>query len=294
MKPVPFDYFAPTTRAEALALLAAQGDDAKLLAGGQSLVPAMNFRLARPTCLIDLNRIADLAGIAVGDDGTVVIGAMTRQVALERSALVAARLPLLSEALPWIAHPQIRQRGTLGGSLAHADPAAELPALAVTLGARLRLQSQSGERWVAADEFFLGVMTTALDPAELLTEMALPALPAHTGTAFAEVARRHGDYALVGAAATVTLDSDAAVADCRLVFFAVGDGPVIASAATDMLRGQRPSAALIAAAARAAEAELDPASDIHATAAYRRQLAQVLARRTLARAAERARATLAA
>lgn len=288
MKPAPFEYHVPTDRHAALALLAESGFDAKILAGGQSLVPAMNFRLARPTILIDVNRIDDLFGVRVADDGSTLLGAMTRQRELERSPLIAERVPLIAEAMPHIAHPQIRNRGTLGGSLAHADPAAELPALAVALDARLRLQSQSGERWMPAADFFLGVLTTALEPDEMLVEIAIPALPARTGTAFDEVARRHGDYAMAGAAAVVTLNEDGTIARSALVLMAVGDAPIHVRA-IEALRGQQPTPETIREAAESIDAEIDPPNDLHATAAYRRHLVKGLARATLARAVERAR-----
>ncbi|HEX6289324.1 MAG TPA: xanthine dehydrogenase family protein subunit M [Herpetosiphonaceae bacterium] len=288
MKPAPFEYHAPTTRDEALALLAEGGFDAKVLAGGQSLVPAMNFRLARPALLIDVNRIDDLSGIRPADDGGVSIGALTRQRAVERSPLIAERLPLLAEAMPHIAHPQIRSRGTIGGSLAHADPAAELPALSLALDARLRLQSQQAERWLPAAEFFLGILTTALEPEELLVEIAIPALPPRTGTAFDEVARRHGDYAMAGAAAVVTLAEDGTIAESRLVLLAVGDIPVPIRSVTQALRGAQPTEDAIRAAVESIDAEIDPPTDLHATAAYRRYLVKNLARSTLLRAVERA------
>src|SRR5262245_47941340 len=177
MKPAPFEYFSPTNREEALSLLAEYTGEAKPLAGGQSLVPSMNFRLAQPSILVDLNGITDLFGIEAASDGGLRIGAMTRQRSVERSPLVAERAPLIAEAMPHIAHPQIRNRGTFGGSLAHADPAAELPALAVALDARLRVQSSNGERVIPASEFFLGLFTTLLEPDELLVEVEIPPLP---------------------------------------------------------------------------------------------------------------------
>ena len=285
MKPAPFEYYAPRSLEEALALLAQHGYDAKPLAGGQSLVPAMNFRLAQPAVLVDLNGLADLAGITDGPSG-LRVGAMTRQRAVERDSLVAQRAPLLAETLPYIAHPQIRNRGTLGGSLAHNDPAAELPSVAVALDAHLRLRKQGGERLVAASDFFLGIFTTALEPDELLVAVEFPALPPRTGVAFEEMARRHGDYALVGCAARVTLGENGTVADGRLVFFSVGDGPVQAVSTLATLRGQRPSAEAIGAAAEAVGGDIDPPSDIHASAEFRRHLARVLARRALTRAIE--------
>jgi carbon-monoxide dehydrogenase medium subunit len=288
MKPAPFEYHAPTIRDEVLALLAEQGDEAKVLAGGQSLVPAMNFRLAQPAILIDLNGVDDLFGIDVLEDGSVRIGAMTRQRSVERSTAIKERAPLIAEAMPAIAHPQIRNRGTFGGSLAHADPAAELPALAVALNARMHVQSHQADRWISAEDFFLGVLTTALESDELLVEVTIPPLPPRTGTAFAEVARRHGDYAMVGAAAVVSLANDGTIEQCNLVFFAIGDLPLHAHAAEQALRGARPTPEAIKAASEAIDVNIDPPSDMHATAAYRRYVAKGLARKTLTHAVERA------
>src|SRR3954467_13644651 len=226
MKPAPFDYEAPASLDAALDLLARHGADAKILAGGQSLIPVMNFRLAEPALLIDINRVAELDFIRRDGDGTLRIGALTRQRRLERDSLVAEAAPLLHEAVPFIAHPQIRNRGTFGGSLAHADPAAELPALAVALGARFRLRRAGGDRWVAAEDFFAGLFATALEPDEMLVEAAIPPSPARTGWAFLEAARPHGDYAQVGVAARVTLDDSGRCREARLVYLSVGDAPV--------------------------------------------------------------------
>jgi len=288
MKPAPFDYFAPGTADEALALLDEHGDAAKPLAGGQSLIPAMNFRLARPQVLVDLNRAADLSYIR-SDKAGLAVGAMTRQRAVERSDLVARAAPLLAEAMPWIAHPQIRNRGTVGGSLAHADPSAELPAVALALEARFRARSAAGERSIAVADFFKGMLETALQPGELLVEVTLPALPPRTGTAFLEVARRHGDYALVGVAVVVTLDPKGRCQAARIACLSVGDGPVLAVEAGKTLVGQKRSDELLRAAAdAAAKDDVDPPSDIHASAAYRRRLVAALTRRALGRAFERA------
>jgi len=288
MKPAPFAYHRPATLDEALALLAEHGGEAKPLAGGQSLIPAMNFRLARPAVLVDLNRVAELGYVRAGRDG-LQIGAMTRQRAVERSDAVRSAAPLLAEAMPFIAHPQIRNRGTVGGSLAHADPAAELPAVMLALEARFRARGPQGERWIPAGEFFTGILETALGPDELLLEVVVPKSPARTGYAFAELARRRGDYALVGVAARVTLDRRGRCQAARITLFSVGDGPVLAAAAAAMLDGQEPSLeAMRAAADAAAQRDIDPPSDIHASAAYRRRLAAVLTRRALARAVERA------
>lgn len=290
MKPPPFEYFAPTTAAEALALLAQHGYEAKPLAGGQSLIPTMNFRLAQPGILIDLNSISELAYIRPGDDGGLRIGAMTRQRQVERDPLVAERAPLIHETMPYIAHPQIRNRGTFGGSLAHADPAAELPAVTTALNARFCARSQRGDRWLPANEFFVSLFTTALEPDELLVEIALPPLPPRSGWAFTEMARRHGDYALVGVAAVITLDERDRCQAAKLVFLSVGDGPVEAQQAVQSLIGQTPTPEAIRAAAEtAAQVDIAPNSDIHASAAFRRHLARVLAQRVLNQAVERAK-----
>lgn len=290
MKPAPFDYEAPESLAAALDLLAHHGGEAKLLAGGQSLIPVMNFRLAQPALLIDLNRLSDLDFIRSREDGGLSLGAMTRQRRLERDLLVRERAPLLAETLPWVAHPQIRNRGTLGGSLAHADPAAELPAVALALDARFRLQKAGGERWIDARDFFIGLFASALEPDEILTEVALPPPPPRTGWAFLEIARRHGDYAQVGVAARVSLDDSGRCREARLVYLSVGEGPVDARGAAGLLAGTDLSAeAVEAAAEKAAGEEMEPCGDIHATADYKRHLARVLTRRVLKQAAARAR-----
>ena len=287
MKPPVFEYHRPGSVDEALALLERHGGDAKPLAGGQSLVPAMNFRLAQPAVLVDLNGLDALAGIAAVDGG-LRIGAMTRHRAVEKSALVAERAPLLAETMPFIAHPQIRSRGTVGGSLAHADPAAELPAVMVALEATLLLKSRAAERQIAAGQFFTGFFATALEPGELVVAIELPPAAPQTGWAFEEVARRHGDYALVGVAALVTLDGKGRCAKARIALLSVGEGPQLATKAAAALAGQEPAAAAIRAAAEAVNEEIDPPSDIHASAPYRRQLARVLTRRALERAVARA------
>ncbi len=289
MKPAPFEYHRPTTLEEALDLLGRYAFEAKLLAGGQSLIPVMNFRLAQPGVLIDLNGIAELAYIRE-QDGALAIGAMARQREAERSELVARRAPLLREALPFVAHPQIRNRGTMGGSIAHADPAAELPAVMLALEARVRLRGPGGERVLAAEEFFTGIFGTALEAEEILTEIEIPAPAPRSGFAFAEISRRHGDYALAGVAAVVTLDEEGRCERARITLLSVGGGPVFAREAGALLRGEPLSdEAIRAAAEAAAQRDIDPPADIHASAAYRRQLVEVLVRRTLPRAVERAR-----
>lgn len=288
MKPAPFEWYPATTTAEALALLAEHGHDAKPLAGGQSLIPAMNFRLARPAVLVDINGIAELSGVAAQPDGMLRIGAMTRQRALERSGVVASHAPLVAEALPWVAHAAIRTRGTLGGSIAHGDPAAELPAVLTALGARYLLQSSAGQRWLAADEFMTGLFVTALEPGELLVAIEIPPMAPRTGWAFLEMARRHGDFALAGVACTLTLDSADICQGARIAAFGVGDGPVMCVKAAAVLVGAAPEPKVIGEAAAAVAAEVDPPSDIHASGEYRRSLTEVLTRRALTRAAERA------
>jgi CO/xanthine dehydrogenase FAD-binding subunit len=292
VKPAPFDYLAPDSLAAVLAALAQHGADAKVLAGGQSLIPVMNFRLAQPALLVDLNRVPDLAWVRAADGGGLSLGAMTRQRRLERDPLVAERAPLLAEAVPYIAHPQIRNRGTVGGSLAHADPAAELPAIAVALSARLRLARAGGERWVEAEDFFQGLLTTALEPDELLVEIVLPPPAPRTGWSFMEIARRHGDYAQVGIAALVMLDESGRCREARLTYLSVGSAPVVARRAGESLAGRELTpAALAEAAALAAAEEIQPTSDVHATAAFKRHLARVLTARALGRAVARARGT---
>ena len=288
MKPAPFAYEAPDTLEAALASLSAHGDEAKVLAGGQSLIPVMNFRLARPAVLIDLNRLAELDFIRRDESGALRVGALTRQSRLERDLLVPEIAPLLAEAVPHIAHPQIRNRGTVGGTLAHADPAAEMPAVAVALGARLRLQSSRSERWIDAADFFSGLFTTDLAPDELLVEVEFPALPRRTGTAFLEIARRHGDYALAGIAVTVTTDDSGTCTGASLVAMSVGDRPTLSVSLAGVLQGQQGGEALYQSAATAVEAEIEPVGDIHASTDFKRHLSGVLTRRALTKAFERA------
>jgi len=290
MKPPPFEYYNPTTVDEALSLLAEHGYDAKPLAGGQSLIPIMNFRLAQPAILVDLNNISELSYIQPDEGGGLRLGAMTRHHQVEHDPLIAERAPLIFEAMPKIATSQIRSRGTFGGSIAHADPSAELVAVSVALGGRFRLRSQSGEREAAASEFFLGMFTTLLEPQELLVEATFPAMPARTGWALMEVARRPHDFALVGVAAVLSLDEQERCQDTRIVFLSVGDGPVTAHHAAEVLRGQVPTPELMRAAAETAAADdVDPSSDIHASSAYRRHLVKVLTRQALELAFERAK-----
>ena len=284
MKPAPFEYHAPDSLEAALALKAEHGDEAKVLAGGQSLIPAMNFRVAQPSILIDLNKIRDLRFIEE-QNGDLRVGAMTLQAKAEKDSTLEQVSPLLHETIPNIAHSQIRNRGTIGGSLAHADPAAELPVVATALGARMRAQSKDGDRWIDVDEFFSGMFTVSLLPKEILVEIAFPKMEANTGWAFVEVARRQGDYAMAGLAALITVDSTGQCSAAKLVFLNVGDGPISASKAAASLVGEKLSEKNFAEAARiASQEEIMPFGNVHASPEYQRHLSEVLARRALATA----------
>jgi carbon-monoxide dehydrogenase medium subunit len=289
MKPAPFEYRVPESLDEALDLVREHGGDAKLLAGGQSLVPAMNFRVVQPAMLIDLNRVAELSYVHQEGQTGLRIGAMTRERTLEFDPLIASRAPLLSEATPYVAHPQIRNRGTLGGSLANADPAAELPVIMLALGARLKARSSKGERWVAAQDFFSGMFTTDLASDEILVEIELPSIPARTGWSFMEVAPRPGDYALMGVAVVITLDESGVCRHARLVYLNAGDGPVEARQAAALLEGRIIKEPMIQeAAALASGVEISPFGNIHASPEFQRHLATTLTQRALKRALERA------
>jgi len=285
MKPAAFEYHAPTSLSDAVALLARFGEDARPLAGGQSLVPLMNFRLARPAHLIDLNGIDEMNFLKTAD-GKLRIGAMTRQRQLERSSAVRRRWPLLTAATGYIGHVQIRNRGTVGGSLAHAFPSAELPVTMVTLGAEFVLKRTGGQRIVRAEDFFLGTMTTVLEPGELLSEIRVPAARANTGWSFQELTRRYGDFALAGAAALVTLDDKGDITHARLTL--TGETPIRAVKAAEALLGEKPSETLFREAARHATEGLEQDSDMHASAEYRCRACAVLARRALTQAGQRA------
>jgi carbon-monoxide dehydrogenase medium subunit len=287
MKPAPFEYHAPHSLEEVLSLKSQHGEEAKLLAGGQSLVPAMNFRVVQPTMLVDLNRVAELSYIRE-ESATIRIGAMTRERHLEFDSTIEKRTPLLHEAVPFIAHPQIRNRGTIGGSLVHADPAAELPMLMVALSARLKAKKNSGERWIEAKDFFAGMFTTALEPDEILVEIELPFMPLRTGWSFMEVAPRAGDYAMMGVAALVTLDEKGKCTSAKLVYLNAGDGPVDAVEAAKSVEGEKLNEKLIeSAAAHASEKEINPFGNVHASADFQRHLAKVLTKRAIQQAAQR-------
>lgn len=290
MKPPPFAYHLPASLPEALDVLGQLGDEAKVLAGGQSLIATLSLRLAHPAHLVDINRL-DGPSTHIGErDGGLTIGALVRQRTAETDARVRERCPLMAQALPYIGHTQIRNRGTVCGSLAHADPASELPAVAAALDGEMVAQSaQRGARVIPAADFFLGYLTTALAPDELLVELRLPPWPTGAGCSFQEVARRHGDFALAGVAAVVQLDERGTCTDVRLAATGVGPGPVRARGAEGLLKGQPFSPEAANAAAERLGQEIDPLTDVQATAAYRRHVATVLTRRALEEAASRAR-----
>ncbi len=287
MKPPPFEYFDPTTIDETVSVLQHYGDDAKVLAGGQSLMPLLNFRLARPAAVIDINGVGELDYLRK-DDGWLTIGALVRQRTAELSELVTHSCPMLAEALPFIGHFQIRNRGTIAGSLAHADPAAELGGVAVALGAELKIKGPRDYRTIPAEQFFISYLTTAVAPNELLVEVRFPTARPRTGYAFAEFARRHGDFALVGVAAVVELDEARRCSDVRLVFTGVGPAPLLFTDAKGQLRGEILTGKEMNAFALHVAASLKPESDLHASGEYRRELAGVLAERALSTAAARA------
>ena len=287
MKPAPFRYVAPTTLDEALELLFQNGRSARVLAGGQSLIPMLNFRSVQLDLLVDINRLSELDFVREGPGGGLRIGGLTRQRRLEFDPLVAMRAPLMHQAVPYVAHPVIRNRGTLGGSLAYADPAAEQPAVNLALGARFRAVNQRGSRWIAAEDFFRGFSRTALRPDELLVEVEIPPMAERTGWGFCETARRQGDRVMMGVAALVTLDEAGDCRQARLVYMNAGDTPMLAPAAVDLLRGNPLTPeAMHAAALTASQEEIDPAGDIDTPAGYQRFLAHELTLRALRQAQE--------
>jgi CO/xanthine dehydrogenase FAD-binding subunit len=281
MKPAPFKYIAASSLDHALSLKAEYGDDARFLAGGQSLMPAMNFRLARPEVLIDVNPLRDCAGIIRSEAGDIRIGALTRYRTLERDAEFLMACPLFADALPHIAHPQIRNRGTIGGNLSHADPASELPAIAVAMQARMRLKSSRGKREIPASEFFLGLLTTDIQSDEMLVEIVFPPPMPRSGACFMEIARRRGDFALAGVAAAITLDEEQRCSGVRLALCGVGETPVDASDAAQALVGQRCTDGSIAALAAEIGDALTPSGNVHASPDYQRHVAGVLTKRVM-------------
>jgi CO/xanthine dehydrogenase FAD-binding subunit len=282
VKPAPFAYDAPPSLDAALAVLAQHGDEATVLAGGQSLVPLLNFRLARPALVVDINRLEELAYLR-RPNHALRIGALTRMRTLEHSELVASRWPVLGEAARFVGHPQIRSRGTVGGSVAHADPAAELPVVLTALDARFHLRSARGARVVGARELFVTYLTTSIQPDELLVEIEVPPVRPGTGAAFVEHARVHGDFALAGAAAVVVLDPTGACADASIALLGAAPVPARATRAEDVLVGARLDDESVREAAAEAVRDVEPAGDVR----YRRALLEELVRRTLVTARER-------
>ena len=286
MKPVSFDYFAPTTVNEAVALLEEHGDDAKILAGGQSLVPMMNFRLVRPTCLVDINQIKDLAYIHEKDD-RLHIGAITRHRDLETSTLVQQSNGLLFEGVQLIGHTAIRTRGTVGGSIIHADPTAELPAILAALDGEVRLIGPNGQRTISWRDLFVTFFTTVIEPVEICDEIIIPKLPSSAGWAFEEFTRRHGDFAVAGVAAVIVADNNDCCTDARLAITGTAPTPIRATQAESFLVGKSLTQTTLDEAGRLVSTEVEPESDVHATANYRQHLAGALTTRALQRAVER-------
>ena len=287
MKPAPFKFIAASSLDHALSLKAEYGDDARFLAGGQSLIPAMNFRLARPAVLIDINGLAALAN-ADRSGQEIRVGALTRYRTLEQDSAFLNACPLFADAMPHIAHPQIRNRGTIGGNLSHADPASELPAVAVAMGARMRLKSKGAERELAAADFFVGLLTTGIQPDEMLVETIFPAAAERSGSSFRELARRRGDFAIAGVAAIVTLDEDRRCSRVRLALCGVGETPVEASNAVACLIGQTCTDKSMGEAAANVRDAIAPSGNVHASVDYQRHVAGVIAHRALATAYQRA------
>ncbi|MBR0684321.1 FAD binding domain-containing protein [Bradyrhizobium manausense] len=278
MKPAPFEYVRPDSLAEACDLLIGD-EDARIIAGGQTLIPMLAMRLARPTRLVDILRIGELRGIRIERDA-IVIGAVTRQVEVERSETVQRTLPLLTKALPWVGHPPTRNRGTVGGSIANADPSAEIPLVAVTLGAEIEIESSSGRMAMTADEFFIGPMLTSVMPGDCVCAVRFPIWAYRwVGTAFHEVSARQSDFAFVAAAAQVAIDGDGKCAEAALGLGGVGDRAVRVEVST--LVGAKPTASAISDVVRAAIRDLEASSDLHATAAYRQRVAAALGIRAL-------------
>ncbi len=291
MKPAPFEYFVPESLQESLELLDRFGDDAKVLAGGQSLMPLMNLRLARPSVIIDINRLTALQAISTAPAGGLVVGALTRQRTIERSGVVKEQNPLLAATIPLIGHFQIRNRGTLGGSLVHADPAAELPALSVVLECELTLMSKGAARKVAAESFYQGYLTTATRPGELLTEIYLPSWQGGDLWAIEEISRRKGDFAIVGVMLKLQPDANRAIASARVVAFGIGGRPQRLQRAEAFLAGRKAEPRLADELGKIVAADLDPDSDLHASAEYRKEVGGVLARRALLSALARRKRT---
>jgi CO/xanthine dehydrogenase FAD-binding subunit len=291
LKPSPFDYVRPQSLDEALTVLGVHGDNSKVLAGGQSLIPMLNFRIASPERLIDINQLSQLAYLR-RRAGILYIGALTRHATLENSRLVARSWPLLHEAIGWVAHPQIRNRGTIGGSVAHADSAAELPVALVALDATFKARSLRGERIIDWRDFFVSALTTALRPDELLVEIQVPATKPRHGFSFEEYSRRNGDFALAGAAVSLSLDETGRCADAAIGLLGAALTPVRAERAEALLRGSQLDAASASAAAAAAAEASSPGADVHGSVEYRKRLLEVLVCRAVVTAARRAKENL--
>ena len=291
MKPASFEYFAPTSLEEALERVAEVGNEGgKILAGGQSLIPAMNFRLAQPAYLIDLNRIPELFYINPAPNGDILVGTMSRDSTIEKSKEVGAVVPMLHECLPFIGHPQIRNRGTIGGAIAHGDPAGQIPVVAVAQNFGLHIKSKSMDRWVDAENFYTSMYTNVLEADEMLVEIRLPKLPAHSGTSYKQMARQTGASALVGVATMLSLDADEICTNARVVFLGIGEIPVLSKVIPDALRGQKVNEALILDAVDTCVSdELDPGQDMHATSDFRRHLSRVLGKSALLESLARAK-----
>jgi aerobic carbon-monoxide dehydrogenase medium subunit len=292
VKPRALRYTRPESVAEAVAALAAQDVEAKVLAGGQSLVPLMSMRLAAPELLVDINRLAELSYVVVGD-GLVRVGALARHAEVLACPAAAAAQPLLRQALQFVAHPAIRNRGTTVGSIVHADPAGEMPAVLALLAGSVFVASAAGQRLIPAGEFFLGPLESAVQPGELATEARFPVLQGAAGTGFAEISRRRGDYAICGVAVLAWLAGDGRVGGAKAAYLSVGPAPAVLDL-TEAVAGRAADTASFPAAAKLARAGIEPGSDIHATAGYRRHLAGVLTERALAEALAQARAAAAA
>ena len=288
MKPAPFDYVIPSTLDEAIGCLADEDVESHVLAGGQSLIAAMNMRMARPELLVDLGKLDELDFIRE-EGGDLHIGAMTTKRTVEFSPVVENTQPLMHAATILIAHPQIRNRGTVGGSVAHADPAAEYPAVALLLEAEITAKGSNGERTIAASDFFISYFTTALEEGEILTQLRIPAMAPGTGWSFKEFSRRHGDFAMAGVGVTLNLDAAGHCENTKIVGFALGPTPIRAAALEEAINGERPSPELFAAAChKMTDGIEDPTSDVHASVEYRRDLAATLAERACAEAVGRA------
>lgn len=290
MKPAKFDYYAPTSLEEALDKLAELGYDGKVLAGGQSLIAAMNFRMARPTALVDLNNVPELSYIRPTENGGLAIGTMTRVFTVENDAEVTRKFPLLTEVAKFIAHPQIRRRGTFGGAIAHADPAGQLPSISVLMNMKALIRRKGEERWVDGQDLIIGPFMTVIEPDEMLVELVLDPWQPRTGYKYVQVARQSGGYAQSAVASIVTLDEKGSCKDVRMVLMSVGEVPILSQKAGEILIGNAPTREAIEEVAEVvSNEEIDPATDLHATADYKRSITRVLAVRSLTEAFERAK-----